>query len=252
MGKRANRKKFDTQGENDSIVRDIGTRKKFTPHDLVSIQPKTYNQKRFIESFFNNVPILAGIGCPGVGKSFLSLYCALSDVLDESTPHDRIVLIRSSVQGRNIGFLPGTIEEKDEVYEMPYHSIVRELMPSFQDGYDHLKALGYLEFHNTSFLRSATFDRSIIIVSEAQNLDYAELSTCITRAGIHSKVIIEGDSSNLQNDLSRQREKSGLDRFVRVLENMDSNLYDTVRFDHNDIVRSPLVKAFIIADMNTP
>lgn len=247
MGSKRKRK-FDTAGEDMGVVRSLGNAKKFNRHDIANITPKTHNQHAFIEHCFSDVPLVAALGWPGVGKSFLSLFTALSDVFEDGTPYTRVILVRSAVQGRQIGHLPGSLDEKLEPYELAYSGIVSELMPDYRNGYDHLKSLGYLEFHSTSMMRSMTFDNSIIILSECQNMDYEELYTCITRVGVNSKIIIEGDET--QDDLRRQREKSGLQRIRRVMNNMPDDMYGIVEFTQEDIVRSAFSKQFIIAASN--
>lgn len=239
------RRKFDTEGEDMGVVRDLGNRKKFHRHDIANITPKTYNQEAFIRACFQDTPLVAALGWPGVGKSFLSLFTALTDVFEESTPYEKVILVRSAVQGRQIGFTPGNLDEKMAPYEYAYTGIISELMPRYNNGYNHLKALGYLEFHSTSMMRSVTFDNSIIILSECQNMDYDELYTCITRVGENSKIILEGDET--QDDLKRQREKSGLSRIRSVIQKMPSDMCEIIDFRKEDIVRSEFTKQFIIA-----
>lgn len=237
--------KFDTKNEPDNVVRDLGNRKKLHTNDLCSLQPKTLNQERFLTHYYDGIPIIQALGKPGVGKSMLSLYCAFSQVLDPATPFQRVIVIRSAVQSREQGHLPGDLESKSQPYEAAYQGLAKEIFPKFNDPYLHLKTLGYLEFHSTSFLRSVTFDDSVIICSEAQNFDFEELYTCISRAGSNSRIIIEGDTG--QADLQRKREKSGLPDLERVLAKMPASMSAKIEYTSDDIVRSDLVKQFIIA-----
>ena len=246
--RKAKKAVFDTKNESDEVVRDIGNRRKFRIQDLVSFKPGSLNQERFFQHYYDGIPIIALLGSAGSGKSIISLYAALSQVFDESTPYDRVILVRSAVQSRNQGYLPGGLDGPDgkmAPYEMPYIGLTKEIMPKFNNGYEHLKSLGYLEFHSTSFLRSATFENAIIICSECQNLDFEELYTVCSRAGVNSRIILEGDER--QTDLQRQREKSGVGRLERVLKNMPASMTAVIEFTEDDILRSELVKQFIIS-----
>lgn len=240
---------LDTQNESSEVVRELGNRKKFHVHDLCSLQPKTLNQERFLRHFYEGTPLMAALGCAGTGKSFLSLYCALSLVLDESTPYDKVVIVRSAVQGRDQGFIKGSVDEKMEPYEAPYAGIIQDIMPKYKEGYNHLKSLGYLEFHSTSFLRSTTFHRSIIIFSECQNEDLSALLTVATRGDENSRVIFEGDQN--QSDMHRKREKSGLSEFEKIMDNMPPHMVAKIIFEEDDIVRSGLAKEIIKAANRT-
>lgn len=177
-------------------------------------------------------------GSPGTGKSFIALYLALTELRD-SGRYDRIVLMRSVVPTREIGYLPGSIAEKTRVYELPYRSICSELYGR-GDAYDILKTKGQLEFVVTSYIRGMTYDNCIMIIEEAQNMAYGEACSVITRLGDNTRLIVTGDY--WQSDLNRF-EKDGYLSFMKILENM--SLIGTVHFDENDIVRGGLVKDFI-------
>lgn len=247
MGKKYN--KFDTRNESDAVVHDLGNRKKFHPKDLCNLTPQTGNQEHFFDLFYTGKPIISMIGPAGTGKSFLSLYAALTEVLDEATEYDKVVIIRSAVETRKQGFLPGTQDEKDAPFERPYIDAVSKILPAFNDGYKHLKSLGYLEFETTAHLRGNTFDRTIILVDEIQNMDYEELSTVITRCGEYSRIVLMGDIK--QNDLARFKQDSGFDKLQRVFRNMEERMIGKVRFEIADVVRSGLVREFLIADYHT-
>lgn len=219
--------------------------KHFSIKHLVSFQPKTTPQEQFIRSYFQQVPIMFQIGSAGTGKTALALYCALTEVLDKSTVYDRVIIIRSAVQAREIGFLKGDEKEKNEVYEAPYIALCDELFTFKENNYNNLKAKNLIEFHNTSFLRGKTFDNAIVIVDESENCSFHELSTAMTRVGINSRIIFAGDYK--QVDLHRKSDKSGLQQFVRVLDRMPSACYDIVTYTPYDIVRSGIVKDFLIA-----
>lgn len=220
--------------------------KNFSPHHLVTLQPKTFPQEQFIQSYYEQIPVLFQVGSAGTGKTALALYCALSEVLDKGTVYDKIVMVRSAVQARDIGFLKGTEEEKNEVYEAPYKALCDELLTFKSNNYDNLKSKNLLEFHNTSFLRGLTFDDSIIIVDEFQSMTYHELSTVLTRTGINSRIIFCGDFR--QNDLHRRGDKSGFSQFMEVIDRMPSETVDVITYRPQDIIRSGIAKEFLIAE----
>jgi len=179
-------------------------------------------------------------------NTFTAMYCALADVFNSATPYDKIAIFRSAVQGRDIGFLPGDQAEKDQAYEAPYKALCDEAMKFKTNNYDNLKASGYIDFHNTSFLRGTTFNDTILLVDECQSMTYLELSTLITRVGIRSKIIFCGDTK--QNDLHKKTDISGLEQFLKVINKMPSSSTDIVRYTPNDIVRSGICKAFLLAE----
>ncbi len=186
-------------------------------------------------------------GSAGTGKTFISLYLALNDVFDLKKPYDKVVLVRSLIPTREIGFLPGDEEDKAALYQVPYQNMVQFMfeMPneqSFNNLYDRLKGQGTLFFLSTSFLRGLTFDNSIIIVDECQNLNFHELDTIITRVGQDSKIIFCGDFD--QTDLLKQNEKNGLHDFLRILEEMEE--FNATEFTLGDIVRSGFVRSYLI------
>ena len=239
------RKKLDTKNESMEAQREIGNKKKFNTHDLHAFQPKTANQRKFVELYQAGKPVLYASGVAGSGKTAVAFYMALTDVLDESTSYEKIVMIRSAVETRKMGFLPGSLDEKAQAYESPYRAFTEQFV-KYKSGYDHLKALGYYEFLTTSYLRGATFDNCVVICEEFQNLDYSELHTVMTRVGINSRIIFTGDSK--QDDLKRQREKSGFEKFKKVLDAMPEGMVGFVEYGLDDIVRSDIVRAFLEAD----
>ena len=186
-------------------------------------------------------------GSAGTGKTFISLYLALNDVFDLKKPYDRVVLVRSLIPTREIGFLPGDEEDKAALYQVPYQNMVQFMFEqpneqAFNNLYDRLKGQGSLFFLSTSFLRGLTFDNSIIIVDECQNLNFHELDTIITRVGQDSKIVFCGDFD--QTDLLKQNEKNGLHDFLRILEEMEE--FNVTEFTLGDIVRSGFVRSYLI------
>ncbi len=207
---------------------------------LKHIEPITDNQEVVFRDFFNGKSLLIH-GLPGTGKSFISLYLALSEIENYKSYHN-ITLIRSVVPSRDMGFLPGNIKEKSKVYELPYQAICAELYGR-GDAYDVLKNKQLIDFQTSSFLRGLTIDNSIIIVDECQNMTFQELSTIITRTGENSRIIFCGDYR--QTDLKYDREKQGIIEFMEILKRMNK-YFTCVEFNEEDIVRSGLVKDFII------
>jgi len=227
---------------NDKDARLNGAnKKKFHVKDLNPVNPMTENQKKLFHSYNSNLNMFL-YGSAGTGKTFLSLYLALRDVLDESTPYDRLIIVRSSVATRDMGFLPGTEQEKMHNFEAPYDSICNELF-TYSKSYENLKKLGYVEFYSTSYLRGVTFNNAIVLVDEAANCNFHELDSLITRVGRHSKIIFSGDIS--QTDLLKSRnDKTGLDDFLNIVNIMSE--FAVIRFEIKDIVRSSLVKNYLL------
>ena len=216
---------------------------------LVDITPITDNQKRLFDSYDEGKHIIA-YGAAGTGKTFITLYNALKDVLNENTPYDKIYIVRSLVATREIGFLPGDHEDKSSYYQIPYKHMVKYMfqMPSdadFEMLYGNLRAQETIKFWSTSFLRGTTLDDAIIIVDEFQNLNFHELDSIITRVGENTKIVFCGDAS--QTDLTKTNEKNGIVDFMKVLRAMPS--FDTIEFGIDDIVRSGLVKEYLIAKL---
>jgi phosphate starvation-inducible PhoH-like protein len=216
-------------------------RKSWTRHDLLTIKPKTKHQQDVFDAWASGKHLLLH-GYAGTGKSFIALYLALYELFSNEDI-EKIVIIRSAVPSREVGFTPGTLEEKNAVYEMPYAGIFDELFP-WRKAYENLKKCGKVEFHNSSFLRGTTINNAIIIVDECQSQTFHELSTIITRVGDCSRIVFCGDER--QNDLiCKKTDVSGFPKFKKILERMPSMAL--VGFDHpDDIVRSGLVKEFIL------
>ncbi len=213
------------------------------------IEPLTDNQEELFRCYTNDQNLVA-YGCAGTGKTFITLYNALRDVLDEKSPYEKIYIVRSLVATREIGFLPGDHEDKSSLYQIPYKNMVKYMfeMPSeadFEMLYGNLKTQGTISFWSTSFIRGTTLDNSIIIVDEFQNLNYHELDSIITRVGENSKIMFCGDAT--QSDLLKTNEKNGIIDFMKVLRIMPS--IDIIEFGVEDIVRSGLVKEYILAKM---
>ena len=227
--------------------RQAKRKKPLSSEYLVDIDPLTDNQKLLFKYYDEGKNIFAH-GVPGSGKTFCLLYKALKEVLDERTPYDTVYIVRSIVSTRDVGFLPGMLEEKIGIYEIPYKNMVKDIfrMPSdvdFDMLYGNLKSQKIIDFMSTSFLRGITLDNCIIIVDEAQNLSAHESFSIISRCGEDTKIMFAGDIE--QSDLVKMSEKTGIIDFVRVINAMPS--FEKIEFDVDDIVRSGLVREFVIA-----
>ena len=220
-------------------------------NQLVTINPIGENQKKVFDAWAKDKNLFLS-GSAGTGKTFILLHLALKAVLDKSTPYDKVVLVRSLLPSRDIGFLPGTLQEKSDLYQDPYRILVRYLFEmhteqDFTQLYDKLIGQGSLEFYSTSFLRGQTFDRSIIIVDEASNLVFQELDTIMTRVGQDSKICFAGDMA--QSDLRKHNgDRNGYHNFQSILNEMEE--FVVVDFDIGDIIRSGLVRSYLIAKTN--
>jgi len=202
---------------------------------LQDIEPLTKNQVLAFESEKH----LMLHGLAGTGKTFISCYLAFDDILRDE--YDKLIIIRSAVSSRDIGFLPGSEKEKSSVYEEPYKDVSNQLFGR-GDAYDKLKQQGLVEFMTTSYIRGITVKNSVVIIDECQNMSFHELDSIITRVGEGCRVIFCGDFR--QADLY----KNGLQEFMQVLKNMDE--FDFIDFQIEDIVRSSFVKSYIIAKHN--
>ena len=214
---------------------------------MTDIKPLTDNQKIAFEEYRAGKNLLLH-GAAGTGKTFIMLYLALQEVLDETTPYEKIYIVRSLVPTREIGFLPGDHEDKSYLYQVPYKNMVRYMfsMPddnTFEMLYDNLRAQDTIDFWSTSFIRGVTLDNAIIIVDEFSNLNFHELDSMITRIGEDSKLMFCGDIT--QTDLTREKETSGISDFISILQSMKD--FTCIEFGLDDIVRSGLVKEYLIA-----
>jgi phosphate starvation-inducible protein PhoH and related proteins len=209
-----------------------------------TIQPITRTQEIMFENYQGGLNIGA-IGSAGTGKTMCALYLALKDILEEQD-YEKVIIVRSAVQARDQGFMPGSLAEKIAYYELPYIDIINDLFGR-GDAYQILKQKKMLEFMTSSFIRGLTFDNAVIVVDECQNFTYEELRSVITRLGMSSRIILCGDTrqDDLRNSKNR-KDVSGLEDFLSVLEKMNS--FATINFTTDDIVRSGIVKDFIIKE----
>tara|TARA_B110000902_G_C14165119_1_gene534652 strand:+ start:314 stop:1018 length:705 start_codon:yes stop_codon:yes gene_type:complete len=208
--------------------------------DMVAIEPLTNNQKEVFQAYARGDSLVLS-GSAGTGKTFMALSLALEDVLDKETPYDKVIVIRSIVPTREIGFLPGTEEEKKEAYTGPYQSICAELFEQ-GDAWNKLQAAGTVDFQSTSFIRGITFNNAIVVVDEMQNLNFHELDSVITRVGRNCKFVMCGDY--YQSDFDKAREKNGIVQFLSIIEQLKR--FTVVEFGWEDIVRSDFVRDYIM------
>jgi predicted ribonuclease YlaK len=220
--------------------------KEISSSNLLKIKPITESQKTVFETWKKGQNQFL-FGCAGTGKTFVSLYLAMQDVLNLQTKYEKVVLVRSLIPTREIGFLPGDEEDKAALYQVPYQNMVQFMFEqpneqAFKMLYDRLKSQGSLYFLSTSFLRGLTFDNTIIIVDECQNLNFHELDTITTRVGQDSRIVFCGDF--FQTDLIKTGDKNGLHDFLRILEEMKD--FNCTEFNIGDIVRSGFVRDYLI------
>ena len=224
----------------------MAKQKEITYNQLNEIKPVTDSQKVVFDSWKQGLNQFL-FGCAGTGKTFVSLYLALSEVLKNDTPYDKVVMVRSLIPTIEIGFLPGDEEDKAALYQVPYSNMMQFMFEqpneqAFESLYNRIKAQGSFYFLSTSFLRGLTFDNSIIIVDECQNLNFHELDTIITRVGQDSKIFFCGDFS--QSDLTKMHERNGLMDSLQILQEMEE--FNCVEFNIGDIVRSGFVRNYLI------
>jgi predicted ribonuclease YlaK len=243
MAKRA--EKYDSRQPKLTLAA-ASNRLKVQIDDLIVINPLTDNQKKFFDFYKQQSKMVMLHGVAGTGKTYIALYKALEEVLDKSNKkYKKVIIVRSAVQAREIGHLPGDEVEKNEVFQIPYIEICSSLFQR-HDAFSRLKEQGVINFLTTSFIRGVTLDNSIIIVDECQNLNDSEINTIMTRVGQDSKIIFCGDFR--QTDLSRKHDMSGLKKFLDIVKLMPS--FKLVEFDVEDIVRSDVVKEYILARLH--
>ena len=216
---------------------------------LVDIQPITENQKRLSESYSAGKNIIA-YGAAGTGKTFITLYNAIKEVLNAETPYKKVYIVRSLTATRETGIVSSNHEEQSWLYQVPYQSMVKYMFQmssdqEFNNLYRNLKDQGIINFLSTSYIRGTTLDDAIVIVDEFENLNFHELDSIITRVGQNSKIHFCGDAT--QSDLEQTTERNGIVDFIKVTRGMPS--VDIIEFGIDDIVRSGIVKEYLIAKL---
>jgi phosphate starvation-inducible protein PhoH len=233
----------DTEERNTSSRAQTSNALRLKIDHLKTFAPLTDNQKLFYDAYKRGDYFMALHGVAGTGKTFIAVYKALEEVLDKTNPFNKIIIVRSAVQSREMGHLPGDIDEKLDIYQQPYRQICHTLFDR-KDAYDRLSEQGHIEFISTSFIRGMSFDDAIIIVDEMQNMTFEEIDTVMTRVGYRSKIIWCGDYR--QTDLNKKKnDVSGILKFFDIAYHMGA--FTKIEFEADDIVRSSLVKDYILA-----
>tara|TARA_B100000212_G_scaffold284620_1_gene224961 strand:+ start:179 stop:931 length:753 start_codon:yes stop_codon:yes gene_type:complete len=233
----------------NSSPKKMRRKKPINTEQLTDIKPLTDNQKLVFDAYEQNKNLFL-YGCAGTGKTFIAMYLALKEILSNRTSYEKLYIVRSLVPTREIGFLPGDHEDKAHLYQIPYQNMAKYMFkmpddPAFEMLYDNLKAQETISFWSTSFLRGTTLDNAIVLVDECQNLNFHELDSIMTRVGNDSKIIFAGDIA--QTDLVKTNEKNGILDFMKILEVMDE--FANIEFDVNDIVRSGIIRNYIITKL---
>lgn len=229
----------------EAINQGPSMRKKFTLHDMHEIEPLTDNQEKAMDLWTDQSDIgLMLEGCAGTGKTWLAIYLSMQAILDQDTPYKKLVIVRSTAQSRDIGFLKGTEEEKIQVFKKPYIGIFDELF-KFKKSFENAEEIGLVEFECTSFLRGTTFNDCIVVFDEAQNALFGEAMTVASRMGRNSKLVISGDTK--QSDLIKPADRESAEKFFILMRKMKS--MHNVKFTVDDIVRSGFVKELIMTQI---
>jgi len=206
---------------------------------IENIEALTCTQKKVFDSYYSNNNLVLH-GCAGTGKTFLSTYLGIKDILEKVDNKERVIIVRSAVPSRDMGFLPGSVTDKIKVYETPYRDLMSTMF-NRGDAYDILKQRGKIEFITTSHIRGQTWDDAIIVIDEYTNMTFQELDSIITRVGENSRLIFCGDYE--QSDLQREYEKIGSKKFRSIIDKM--NEFDVIEFQIEDIVRSGICKSYL-------
>lgn len=212
----------------------------FKLEHLIEFEPYTENQRRAYEAWKDNYHIVLA-GSAGTGKTFLGMCFALEEVLDKSTDYEQLIVMRSIVPTREIGYLPGDENEKKRAYSNPYVGIAADLLDD-EAAWDKLVLSKKVNFLSTSFIRGTTFDNSIILIDEMQNLTFHELDSVLTRVGESTRIILSGDY--YQSDFDKEKDRSGIVKMLEILEQLTR--FEVIEFTWSDIVRSDFVRDYIM------
>jgi phosphate starvation-inducible protein PhoH and related proteins len=219
----------------------ISPNNKIKLESLVKFEPMTDKQALVVKEYKKDACLVLS-GSAGTGKTYIALSLALEDVLDKNNKYERIVIVRSIVPTRDIGFLPGDEDEKKDAYTAPYRSIITEICSGQATAWEKLTETGEVEFMSTSFIRGLTISNAIIIVDECQNCSGHELDSIITRVGRNCKIIFCGDYH--QSDFTKETDKKGIIKFLEIIQQM--NKFSHIEFTWKDIIRSGIVRDYIM------
>jgi len=208
--------------------------------EIEPIEPYTENQQKAFNDW-NNGHNLVMVGSAGTGKTFLALHFALKELMENPTTYRKVMILRSIVPTRDAGHLPGTKEEKEEPYKLPYKNLCAQIF-GYEGAYGKLSTTCRLEFETTSYIRGATFDQTILVIDEMQNMNFHELDSVITRVGNDCRIIFCGDHK--QTDFKYNDDKEGIIKFLSIIETMRA--FRVVEFGWADIVRSDFVRDYIM------
>ena len=208
--------------------------------DLLEFEPITGGQKKVFDLWDEGENIIM-TGSAGTGKTFLGMYLGLESVLEGGSPYHKLIIVRSVVSVREVGYLPGKLEEKTEAFQSPYKAIAEELLED-KAAYNKMISNHVLQFETTSFIRGKTFDNAVILVDEMQNLNFHELDSVMTRVGENCRIIFCGDY--VQSDFERESDRLGIQKFMNIIERMTN--FTQVNFGWEDIVRSGIVRDYIM------
>jgi phosphate starvation-inducible protein PhoH len=206
--------------------------------ELHEIQPLTDNQEILFEEYLKGKNIVA-TGSAGSGKSYCLLYLMMHDLLYNNN-YEKIVIFRSAVPIRNLGFLPGSEDEKLAAYELPYKNIFNDLFGR-SDAYEILKKKDLIEFQSTSYIRGITLNNSLLLVDEWENCNFHELDTLVTRCGKNTKIHFSGDIK--QTDFDGKKDVSGFHDFISIIQNIED--FHIVNFNISDCVRNGIVLKYL-------
>jgi phosphate starvation-inducible protein PhoH and related proteins len=212
-----------------------------------SVRARTANQKKMVTMSDKN-DIIFAIGPAGTGKTYTAVALAVRALKNKQVK--KIILTRPAVEaGESLGFLPGDLKEKIDPYLRPLYDALDDMIPADKLGY--YMSTRVIEIAPLAYMRGRTLDHAYIILDEAQNATDLQIKMFLTRIGSNAKAIITGDLSQI--DLPKNQ-RSGLDKAVRILKNIDGIAH--IELDEEDVVRHRLVKAIIRAydkdkDVNT-
>ena len=203
-----------------------------------SVIPRSERQKDYVRALKES-DIIISAGPAGTGKTFLAVAVALTMLLDKKI--ERIILSRPAVEaGERLGFLPGDMREKVDPYLRPLYDSLYDLL-DFEKIQKKIE-VGDIEIAPLAFMRGRTLKNSFAILDEAQNATDTQIKMFLTRIGENSKIVINGDPSQI--DLPN-KSQSGLNRSKKLLGHLKE--ISVVDFDHKDVVRHPLVSKIVKA-----
>jgi phosphate starvation-inducible PhoH-like protein len=204
-----------------------------------AFSPLTEGQRQMMYALQEEMNVVA-YGSAGTGKSYVAIAHALECLFNRKAK--KIVIVRSAVQSREMGFLPGSLEEKADPYKIPYKQLINQMCGN-GTAWDVLVKKEMIEFITTSYVRGITLDDCIVILDEFQNCTTQECYSVMTRLGVDSQMILLGDTR--QTDLNKRKEESCFDWVINVAQKMPT-WFDMIHFYPQDIVRSNFVKDLII------